>query len=331
MAATINNFIAALDSPLDFLVGLSDLAARCDASGKVVVSRTKHFADAQIEWREERFLLSLPLTAEGLARAQQCAVKLRQKRSTILCDYRIEQGALTYIDACDTCRHADLLLEQLPANGTLLLERIARLDPERLLHAVDLLQCEMERLKIEHGNLKCENIFVTDDYTLYPLRPHYAKFGGSNRAEFAALRSEICAVLGVEPPAQSVAIAVSQPCNALFGYLEVDNPFEGMCVARNEEGYGYIDCEGHELIAPQFLWAGDMREGRAEVETSSGMGLIDNRGNFIIEPRYQIVEFDIKTGHSRVKSGQKWLTFDYNGVLLDLEDIEAAQEARAAL
>ena len=61
------------------------------------------------------------------------------------------------------------------------------------------------------------------------------------------------------------------------------------------------------------LWAGDFHEGRAEVETPTGMGLIDRRGDYVIPPRYEIVEYDPATSVSRVRQNGRWALFDYLG------------------
>ena len=57
----------------------------------------------------------------------------------------------------------------------------------------------------------------------------------------------------------------------------------------------------------------DFREGRAEVQTAQGMGLIDKRGRYVIEPRYEIVDYNPYTGCSRIRSEGLWALADYNG------------------
>ena len=52
-----------------------------------------------------------------------------------------------------------------------------------------------------------------------------------------------------------------------------------------------MDTENNPVIRPQYTWAGDFREGRAEVETPSGMGLIDRQGRYVIPPEYEIVDY----------------------------------------
>ena len=82
---------------------------------------------------------------------------------------------------------------------------------------------------------------------------------------------------------------------------------------EDETGYGFVDTENRPVIAPQFVWAADFREGRAEVQTAQGMGLIDKRGHYVIEPRYEIVDYNPYTGCSRIRSEGLWALADYNG------------------
>lgn len=52
-----------------------------------------------------------------------------------------------------------------------------------------------------------------------------------------------------------------------------------------------MDTENNPVIRPQYTWAGDFREGRAEVETPSGMGLIRPPGTLRHPAEYEIVDY----------------------------------------
>lgn len=67
------------------------------------------------------------------------------------------------------------------------------------------------------------------------------------------------------------------------------------------------------VIPSHFLWANDFHEGRAEVQTAEGMGLIDKQGGYVIAPRYEIVEYDPATSISLVRLDGLWARFDYLG------------------
>jgi len=88
---------------------------------------------------------------------------------------------------------------------------------------------------------------------------------------------------------------------------------EGLTCVCGESGYGFVDEAERVAIPLQYLWAGDFAEGRAMVETPTGMGLIDKQGRYVIEPRCEIVEYNAYTGCSRVRSEGLWARFDYLG------------------
>ena len=69
------------------------------------------------------------------------------------------------------------------------------------------------------------------------------------------------------------------------------------------------------------MWVGNFSEGRVEVETESGMGVIDTSGKAIVEPIYDSVEYDCRSGRTRAWSGEKCVVFDYEGHAIETEDI----------
>ena len=86
------------------------------------------------------------------------------------------------------------------------------------------------------------------------------------------------------------------------GHLFVGEMSDQLVRVEDETGYGFVDTENRPVIAPQFVWAADFREGRAEVQTAQGMGPIDKRGHYVIEPRYEIVDYNPYTGCSRIRA-----------------------------
>ena len=66
-------------------------------------------------------------------------------------------------------------------------------------------------------------------------------------------------------------------------------------------------------IASRYLWADDFREGRAEVETPTGMGLIDREGSYVIPPEYEIVDYKPAESVVYVRKNGLWALFDYLG------------------
>lgn len=91
---------------------------------------------------------------------------------------------------------------------------------------------------------------------------------------------------------------------------------EGIRLVVDDDGYYYIDSEERELGVHRFQDAEPMREGRAEVATHQGRGLLDNRGDWVLPPIYEELVWDEHTGTCTVMHHGKWEIFDREGVLL---------------
>jgi hypothetical protein len=87
------------------------------------------------------------------------------------------------------------------------------------------------------------------------------------------------------------------------------------CV-RDGGGWMYVDRRGHHVIDRVWTAAAPFREGRAEVETLSGRGLIDTLGRTVIEPVYEEVTWDEYWNLVAVMSEGRWSLLDRDGILL---------------
>ena len=73
-----------------------------------------------------------------------------------------------------------------------------------------------------------------------------------------------------------------------------------------------------------YGWVSDFKEGRAEVELNGAMGLIDKMGNHVLEPIYDILDYNHISGQSRAKINGSWYLFDYSGV--EIQDLSTEKE-----
>ena len=55
--------------------------------------------------------------------------------------------------------------------------------------------------------------------------------------------------------------------------------------------WGYADAELRPLTAPVFTRADEFYEGRAAAGNTGGVGLIDRSGGFVMEPRFEALEW----------------------------------------
>ena len=173
----------------------------------------------------------------------------------------------------------------------------------------------MAQAGLTHNNLKAANLWMTPDYRLLPLRYAYMCFdGGDDAPQFDALRAFVAEKASVAQMMCDTSAEYSAPCTAFRNHLWVGHMFEQMICVEDAEGYGYVDTQNRYLIAPQYRWANDFHEGRAEVQTADGrMGLIDKTGRYVLEPHYEIVEYDDRTGRLLARFDGRWAAFDYEG------------------
>ena len=117
MTATIQHFTRALLTPDLSLATLSDARAVTDRNGMPRMVRTTRFAEAEIEWRGERWLAAMPLTPAALPRIERTASVLRRMNTEHLTQFRILPEEMRWTDALGNERRTGLVLQQLPEIG----------------------------------------------------------------------------------------------------------------------------------------------------------------------------------------------------------------------
>lgn len=178
------------------------------------------------------------------------------------------------------------------------------------------MQAALGELEFTHNNLKETNLrwhrgrFVPIRY--YDARIGTAELGTGDREAFAALRHRIAEAPAPRQTANDVT-APYNPLRSLTGHRWTSHVFEGLVCVEDDNGFGFVDTDNNPVIPAQFVWAGDFREGRAEVQTQTGMGLIDRRGCYVIPPEYEIVDYDPAASVVHVRNNGHWALFDYLG------------------
>lgn len=312
MIPTLQTFTRALQMPDLSFTSLADARVQADHSGLPRLTRTTRFAEVQITWRGEQWLLSMPLTPSALPGVERTASALRRLNSPWLADYRILPGELRWSDAAGAEQSCDLVLQRLPA-GREFAEALLTEHKQTLLAAVDALEAELHRLALTHNNLKAANLRWCGG-RMIPLRYHDARIDGvesGDKAAFETLRREIAEASDTQQVCDITA--PYEPLRRLSGHLWTSHVFEGLVCVEDAAGFGFVDTNNNPVIAAQYLWAGDFREGRAEVQTPTGMGLIDREGRFVIVPEYEIVDYDPAQSIVHVRQGGRWALFDYLG------------------
>ncbi len=96
---------------------------------------------------------------------------------------------------------------------------------------------------------------------------------------------------------------------------DISGETEIRCV-RDGGGWMYVNRRGHPVIDAVWTAATPFREGRAEVETPTGKGLIDRTGRAVLEPVYEEIAWDDLWGVVAVMVEGRWSLVDRNGILL---------------
>lgn len=224
-------------------------------------------------------------------------------------------GEMRWHDATGTERHTDLVLQHLPA-GREFAEALLAEDKATLARGarhiaggargagIHTQQPQGNEPPLHRGR------FVPIRY--YDARIGMAEPGTGDREAFAALRHRIAEAPAPRQTANDVT-APYNPLRSLTGHRWTSHVFEGLVCVEDDNGFGFVDTDNNPVIPAQFVWAGDFREGRAEVQTQTGMGLIDRRGCYVIPPEYEIVDYDPAASVVHVRNNGHWALFDYLG------------------
>lgn len=295
---------------------LTDARIQTDGNGLPRIMRTTRFAEAQIEWQGEQWLLAMPLTPSALHRIEHTISAMRRLNTPHLAQCRILPREMRWTDIFGAEQHTDLVLQHLP-EGKDFTQALAAEEKQTLLAAADDLTRALHALGIAHNNLKEENLrwcggrFVPIRY--YDVRTDESREGTDNDAEaLESIKRGIANAL-IHKQTLSDTTATYSPMRSLDGHVWTSHVFEGLVCVEDEDGFGFVDTDNNTVIEPQFVWAGDFRENRAEVQTAEGMGLIDRQGNYIIAPEYEIVDYDPARSIINVRRDGLWAVFDYMG------------------
>ena len=279
------------------------------------VMRSTLFAEARIQLEGVSYLLAMPLDEKALRRVERFVPLHRYLSCGVVPRIEILRDEMKFYTAGNKALFSDIMLEAMPDALPLadaLSQANGKEEAERLLAAIDMLETTLTKSGISHNNLRVENLLISDNYALYPIRWYYATEGvGGDKEALEALRERVRQLAGDEELYPS-RCDEAQPM-LLNDYTFAGEMHEGMIAVENDEGWGFVNYRCEEVIRPQYLWANDFCEGRAEVQTEEGMGLIDRQGNYIIDPIYEAVEFDASDGMVRVCQYNEWALFDYSG------------------
>jgi hypothetical protein len=316
MVATLQQFSRALLSPALALATLANARTIADRNGIPRLMRTTRFAEAEIEWQGSHWLVAMPLTNAALPHIERMVSAIKKLNTDYLTEFRILPHEMCLTDEWSGAEYSiDLVLHRLPS--TVGFAEAVLIEPkENLLAALDSLQEEMSKLKFTHNNLHESNLRWVGSRFI-PIRYYDAQIGDKSDSDIAAFDELRNKIICTQPsPMKQTLHDITMPYHAisrLTGHRWTSHVFEGLVCVEDDNGFGFVDTDNNPVIAAQFIWAGDFHEGRAEVQASTGMGLIDRQGCYVIPPEYEIIDYDHIASVVHVRQGGKWALFDYLG------------------
>ncbi len=310
---TITALRTALYQPAAYFQHLQQMECR-----DVEIVRSTHFAESRVRLDGKEYLLHLPLQEQAMQHIERFITLQRHTLNRIVPRLEILRNEMRYESASGATLYADILLEPLP-DALPLTDAIATIGDEqeagRMISSLEVLRQALHLADVSHNNIRKENLLIDSRGVIYPIRWFYATdhAGGDNESLENILNEVAAIVPELNLRASAAPLHPDAWANGLDEYLYCGNPHEGLIAVESEQGWGYVDCNGCEVIKPQYIWANDFCEGRAEVQTPQGMGLIDKQGEYVIDPIYEAVEFDVDLGWVRVCHNNQWALFDYSG------------------
>lgn len=336
MLPTLSLFSRALSTPDLSFRTLKTACVRKDSSQRPLLRRTTHFAEATIHFEGEDWLLFMPLAKDVIPKVERTCTLTRRLQSEAMTPIKILPQEMIWMDFKGENLASDLLLQHLP-QGLCFEEALRQQSGETLYHALNDLERELSRIGVTHRNLKPSNLWWSKghwvvlrhyDAMVRPLTQSVSYLSVKDREQgdkqaFIHLKRYICEKTGYSPSFSHAAkertgILSDQTipyCSSsrLKGHLWVGNEFEGLIVVQDPSGYGYVNAQNETVIPSTFEWAGDFHEGRAEVQTAEGMGLIHESGQYILRPIYSIVEYHPEESLVEVAKDGCWAVFDILG------------------
>ncbi len=175
--------------------------------------------------------------------------------------------------------YVDVVLQRMPDG-----ERLDRLvsPPDGFIDGLLHLKRWLSDADFSHGNICPHNIYLMPNGT--PVLVDYTR--GSRQRQSTDIEA-VDALIEKYKVNSSCA-----PRKPLVRYDFIGEMREGMMRAKVGDEWVFLNKSGHEIFGKRFLGAGDFIEGRAVVETSTGFGLIDLDGEWVVDPICDDLEWD---------------------------------------
>ncbi len=264
--------------------------------------------------RGYRYLVTIPITAGQLSHNLELKYQLSKVDSKLFAPYKVVERDIISNTIIGARIPTMMVIVNLPSGVPLVeyLDGASNKQIFKVYGAIDILEEELARHNIYFTRLTAKALMMGDDGLIYPLSYHKIRFGSHSCCD--TLRSWIASHYGVHEHAIKPTISGKYGRREEFeGHLEIGSPHEDRILVEDLTGFGFVDGTNSVVIPSNYIWADDFREGRAEVECESGLGLIDIDGREVIPAIYESLGYNADTGVTSVRKGGLWGYFSYIG------------------
>jgi hypothetical protein len=273
----------------------------------------------------EHLTLRCPLRGDAYAalRLRALAEKDRGLGSRFFTEWSVLESEVTLFDDDGKAFRVDILVRQ-AFTGERFTEFLQRAASERNVAAVEAVARSFGELtewaqNAGRSGISARRLRVAPDGSLT-----LTAFSAGDESERIAEMIHLASMGGHVPE-----LAEEEKREKASGY-ELDEG-DGIRCVRDGGGWMYVDGRGRHIIDTVWLSAAPFREGRAEVETATGKGLIDREGRRILEPVYEELSWDDYFGLVAVMKEGRWWLLDRDGVMLTDESYDWLGECSEGL
>ncbi len=272
-------------------------------------------------------LITIPATKSCLVEYHIIASRLTPMESQLMPPPEFAHATINLSNNNDYPKAVEVAVQRVE-EGELLSQVVERkeLSAEAIYRAVDLLERSLSDLNIHITDLSAESLIMGLDARLYPIC--YRNIIFEHKEEpCRSLREWLQERLGERTSTDSGEL---EPYPRLLldsgEFLYKGATQEGVTIVEDISGWGVIDSRGEFIVEPHYLWISSFAEERAVVKSSNGWGLINIFGEEVIPSRYESIGYSVESGISWVRDNQAWAYFNYRGEQLTTFAIDYPNE-----
>ncbi len=292
-------------------------------------------------------LITLPMSVEGVERCRLVEFQIEPLNVEIMTQYSVECVKFSQTNNPSHSILADVAIQRLPVGLTLAqwCDSTTPFRPsiEQIYSSITLLDETLRQLRIYFKGsrgISPDSIVIGEDGLLYPTRYANMRVGQnpSDVSECDILLGWVETTIGVKREEIIQAKEIIQGketerrryptrhVEMFEGHLSSGLLNEERAIIEEITGWGFVDANNRIVVEPRYLSVTPFSEGRAMVQSNEGWGLINLYGREMIPSIYESIGYNVSTGVSSVRQGDKWGYFSYMGEQLTPINIDYPNE-----